>query len=62
MNVATKAPSRLIRVLVHSHQNSRGSPETDSRAARLRLATDMRLPPELCGDLRGARFRRAGSV
>lgn len=45
MNVATKAPSRLIRVLVHSHQNSRGRPETDSRAARLRLATDMWLPP-----------------
>ncbi|GEK00171.1 hypothetical protein TNCT1_24470 [Streptomyces sp. 1-11] len=27
-------------MLVHSHQNSRGSPETVSRAARLRRATD----------------------
>ncbi|GHB67510.1 hypothetical protein GCM10010331_64280 [Streptomyces xanthochromogenes] len=46
--MATKAPSRLIRVLVHSHQNSRGSPETVSRAASLRLATDMWLPRN-CG-------------
>ncbi len=45
MNVATNAPSRLIRVLVHSHQNSRGIPETVSRAAALRPATDIRIPP-----------------
>lgn len=45
MNVATNAPSRLTRVLVHSHQNSLGSPETVSRVARLSAATDMRVPP-----------------
>jgi hypothetical protein len=39
MKVATKAPSRLTRVLVHSHQNSRGSPETVSRTARLARRT-----------------------
>src|ERR1043165_8468319 len=44
-NVRTKLPSRLTRVLVHSHQNSRGSPETDSVAARLSEATDMGASP-----------------
>lgn len=45
MNVATKAPSRFTSVLVQSHQNARGRPETLSLAARLRLAADIRDPP-----------------
>ncbi|CAM5537757.1 hypothetical protein SFUMM280S_01275 [Streptomyces fumanus] len=44
MKVATNAPSRLTSVLVHSHQNSRGSPETDSRTARRTPPTDMDSP------------------
>ncbi|GLX19009.1 hypothetical protein Slala02_69930 [Streptomyces lavendulae subsp. lavendulae] len=46
MNVATKAPSRFTSVLAHSHQKARGSPDTLSRAARLKLAADMRIPPK----------------
>lgn len=46
MKVATKAPSRLTSVLVHSHQKARGIPETVSRAARIGPATDMELPHE----------------
>lgn len=33
MKVATNPPSRLTSVLVHSHQNSRGNPETLRRTA-----------------------------
>src|SRR6478609_4695638 len=44
--VATNPPSRLTSVEVHSHQNSRGNPETLSFAARFSRATDTgRLPP-----------------
>jgi hypothetical protein len=49
MKVATKAPSRLTSVLVHSHQNSRGSPATVSRVARRKAASDMGVPTEVAG-------------
>lgn len=53
MKVATNAPRRLTSVLVHSHQNSLGRPETVSLVARVArprpAAADIRVPP---GDVR----------
>ncbi|GAO05679.1 hypothetical protein TPA0598_01_00480 [Streptomyces lydicamycinicus] len=59
--MATKAPSRLIKVLVHSHQNCRGRPETLSTAARRKpdrlvgpgVDADMTFPPSNGEAVRG---------
>ncbi|GGV48221.1 hypothetical protein GCM10010245_75860 [Streptomyces spectabilis] len=42
----TKAPRRFTRVLVHSHQNAGGSPDTDSFTARLAAVSGIRGSPE----------------
>lgn len=47
MKVATNAPRRLTSVLVHSHQNSRGSPETLWLTARRTATTDMDPPMKM---------------
>ncbi len=45
MKVATKPPSRLTRVLVHSHQNAGGSPDRVSLSASRARTTDDMEPP-----------------